>query len=175
MKINDLLILKEFFSIVILFAAALTICFLVYRRFKNKRELRVDSIESLMPFEKEIFTQLVQQQFEKSFEAISDSLIKEYRKIYEIINNSKSFVTENDFLINSDNSNMFFKKNKKNNTFISSMSDSHLYDEALNLADTGLPAIKIAQRLNIPVGEIDLIMKFNNNEVSWDNMEKKHN
>jgi len=70
---------------------------------------------------------------------------------------------------------MLPKNNEDSNISINSVSDGNLYDEALSLAASGFSSTKIAEMLHVPFGEIDLIMKLNSNEVSWDNMERKYN
>ena len=175
MTINGFEILKEFILVVILFISLLSLCFLIYKKCKKKHKSGINNIDNLAPFEKEIFMQLMHQQFEKSFEAISDSLIQEYRKIYKMINNSKHEVNANAFLTDSDcnDKQMLPEKNENRHRPINTVPDSNLYDEALNLAASGFSSAKIAQMLHIPFGEIDLIMKLNSNEVSWNNMEMK--
>ena len=177
MIINSFIIFKEFLFLFILFLAVSSLCFLIYKKFKKRKVVEVNHIDISSTFDKEIFIQLMNQQFEKSFEAISDSLIKEYSKIYKLINNPKFEVNGNSSLMASDNNDKqkLPKNSEGSNLSVNSVSDGNLYDEAVNLAASGVSSKKIAEMLSIPFGEIDLIMKLNSNEVSWGNMERRYN
>jgi hypothetical protein len=177
MTINGFVIFKEFFLGFILFIAVLPLVLFIYKKYKKRNRLDINHMAISTPFEKEVFLQLLNQQFEKSFGTISDSLINEYRIIYKMISSSKYSVKANSFLMDSDHhaKHMLPENNEDSNISINSVSDGNLYDEALSLAASGFSSTKIAEMLHVPFGEIDLIMKLNSNEVSWDNMERKYN
>lgn len=175
MKTNDLLILKEFFSTIILLGALLTIFFLIYKKFMNKQETKIDGSGGFIPFEKEMFIQSIQNQFEKSFEAISDCMIHEYHKLYFMINKIKSPSSDKMLFADNNREDIFLNQKCDNHHFADSVFDPDLYNEVLKLAHRGMSEVEIAKMLNLPVGEIDLVIRLNNNEVFWDRMEKTCN
>lgn len=124
----------------------------------NKNSLKEEGVENSGNFNELLFQVLGQSEI--AFESISDTIKKERRVLQEMI--EKQIKNEGNPLLEKDSKQI--KKNLREKNIKTSDVDNSISDlphgEVQRLADMGLGVKEISERVKIPKGEIELILKF---------------
>ena len=140
------------------------ISYLIFNRIKyNQMILSKKYKNNMNSFNSEIAVKMIEQQTEKSFDAIYDIITKERRKFKRLmereeLKNAKHLMVmmEKGYLLDK-------VINTKGMDEVSVDPSVDPYDEISKLASTGLGVQKISQKVGIPPGEVELYLKLNNN------------
>jgi len=134
--------------------------FMQKRKKDNLDFLKEIKNERGRPFNEEIFIQMLKQQAGRSFRRISDAVMKEQQLLYAVIEGAELKKEENDSSVK-DSVNLkkvrFLKKSEKGRQKTGAVDK---YSEVLRLAELGMKTKKISEKLNIPKGEIELLIKL---------------
>jgi hypothetical protein len=132
---------------------------------KNKNKGNYTAISNVRKdnqtaFDKEIFAQIVKQQSEQSFERISDAIKKERQLLRAFIERGE--LNESKALLLEPNSNkvrsMILKKGTKKPQ--RRLKEGDKYNDVLKLAGMGLTTRQISEKVNLPKGEVELLIKL---------------
>ena len=140
------------------------ISYLIFNRIKyNQMILSKKYKNNMNSFNSEIAVKMIEQQTEKSFDAIYDIITKERRKFKRLmereeLKNAKHLMVmmEKGYLLDK-------VINTKGMDEVSVDPSVDHYDEISKLASTGLDVQKISQKVGIPPGEVELYLKLNKN------------
>lgn len=112
-------------------------------------------------FNEEIFVQMFKQQSGQSFRRISDAVMKEQQLLWAFIEGVKlkkekyiSLTTDSDT-----RKKVHSLKNSEKKLYKTGTVDK--YAEVVRLAELGMKTKKISEKVNIPKGEIELLIKLN--------------
>ena len=143
----------------------LIIAYLIYNKIKYRR-LIIDarSHRTEGGLNTKVLYHLMKQLGDQTFDAICDSVNQERQLFKHLIQNQvliKSKYAKPESAYYSLSSHGF---NKYPNDRTKIESDPDAYAQALNLAAVGLTVRQISERLSIPAGEIELLLKLNANK-----------
>jgi len=136
-------------DVIALFLCGSVLLHLIRNRTKYNQSLLKES-EKEIPnnFNEEIAAQLVKQQSDRSFETISNVIEKERMLLHDLTPLS----AEEPVQVQED----FYNKNSMGSGDLA----GDKYDEVSRLADSGWSVKKISERIKIPMGEVELIIKL---------------
>lgn len=136
-----------------------TVFYFVRNKIKFKQSLLKDGARENFANFNEVLIQLLGQS-EMAFESIFDTIKKERRVLQEMI--EKEIKNGENRLLEKELKQVekhLSKKNIKYSDFNTSINES-AHEEVAKLADMGLTVKEICERVKIPKGEIELILKF---------------
>lgn len=142
--------------------------------FKNKREKAKDyknnrNIMNNRNFDEEVYAQIIRQQSEKAFRNIHSTIKRERRLLSELIEKGEFKKVKKQVAVKKTGkikktsipANQIKKIRQKNNL-------RDRYAEVIKLADAGMSTNKISEKVKIPKGEIEILIKLRKkrNDVS---------
>lgn len=136
------------------------ILYIIKNMFKrNRKPVKKDIKENIIDFNEQVLIQIIKQQSEKSFKIISDVVKKEYLVFQEITGEVIRAKKEKPFDKIKSNQNNARDLNKKKKVHYIAPEKNH-YGQVISMADSGMNAKEISEKLKIPQGEIDLIINL---------------
>ncbi len=145
-----------------IFLWGITILYLL----KNKREKEKDEkknryIMNNRNFDEEIYAQLVRQQSEKAFRNIHSTIKRERHLLSQLIDSGEFKKAKKQVAVKKT------RKTKKSPVPANKVKKIHRkknsrdrYAEVIKLADAGMTMNKISEKIKIPKGEIDILIKL---------------
>lgn len=112
------------------------------------------------PFDQEMFAQMVKQQSGKSFERIFETIRQERELLWAFIEHERLNTPKSLYFVPRSNNTQNKDSEKYNSKRLSKLEAGDKYPEAIKLADLGLTTKKISEKVNLPKGEIELLIKL---------------
>ena len=135
-----------------------TMLYFIINRVKGKRtNIKISKMRNQKNFNEEVFSQLIKQQSEKSFERISRTIKNERQLLTELIENGELKKVRNHLKSKriAKPEPKSLQANKKPFPGKPARDD---YAKVLNLADQGMTVRKISEIVKIPKGEIEMLI-----------------
>lgn len=134
---------------------------------ENKTKIKSGELKicTTKHFDEEVLAQLIKQQSDKAIKRIYDTIKTEIRLVTQLMESGQTNSVKN-YIENKNGNNSkitSFQALKKKNSSVKTQMRSG-YDEAMWLADQGMTIKKIAEKVKIPKGEIEMLIKLRNSQ-----------
>ncbi|MDY6845110.1 MAG: hypothetical protein SVW57_13595 [Thermodesulfobacteriota bacterium] len=137
-----------------LFLCGITMLYLIKGMVSDNQGIPQKKIDgNVRRFDREVLIQLIKQQIEKAFRSISETMKSEREVLYFLIEHGETGKTRKRFPI---------QESEQPGSPGSCCSVSDKYGEVARLVDLGLSGKEISERVEIPRGEIDLVIDLKN-------------
>ena len=148
-----------YLNILSIFFCIITISVIVFKMLRERKLNRRSN------FKEEIYAHLIRQEMEKSFERILNAVNKERRFLCEYLEQGKTHKAEERLKTSVRPKATTRKSTGKDITPEGRAPAQTKYAKAVQMAGNGIVSKKISEAIDIPKGEVDLIINLNRNQI----------